>query len=457
MNLYSGRVGVVDLEKNETREEYLNEDFVRSHIGGVLANSALYNQYKDRDPIVLGTGPFTATLFPGCALGIVTAKSPYTGNLCHGPFVLYAGSELKLSGFDFLVILGRSVKPVYLWVHDEIVDIQEGSSVWEKDTWETTDFLREKHRNPLVQVLVIGKSGEKQISGSQIVLNYWGTGDRWGFGSVLGEKRIKAIAMRGLGFLEMEDAANFIDSCASLRKLIRETGRLKKQGCIAFSPDLGTGDLISWIGHLIHRYSSCFGCMYPCNTFVKYNEDPNILVETNVKEPGFLITDLSGLLGFKKAGLSAEDSARALEISARFGIDPTVLAKRIEELGGKTSKEVQSCADEMLSKETSNQMTPWPIEGDDHRVEQGASIFSPWSPPRPVFGSVTIPSNAKEVSNWWFKRNSLAYTFGVCPIFTQMNPEINEEILLKILKFGSGIDLTIKGLQEIISREGFEF
>jgi hypothetical protein len=90
-------------------------------------------------------------------------------------------------------------------------------------------------------------------------------------------------------------------------------------------------------------------------------------------------------------------------------------------------------------------------------VEQGASIFSPWSPPRPVFGSVTIPSNAKEVSNWWFKRNSLAYTFGVCPIFTQMNPEINEEILLKILKVGSGLDLTRKELQEIISKVGLEF
>jgi len=449
MELYCGRIGIVDLEKNEVREEPLDEDFVRGHIGGAPANLALYNRYKDSNPIIFGTGPFTATMVPGCALGVITAKSPYTGVVCHASFVLYGGSEMKLSGFDFLVILGMSDKPVHLWVHDEIVDIHEGSSIWEKDTWETTDILREKHGDPLIQVLVIGKAGEKKIRASQVVLNYWGTGDRWGFGSVLGEKRVKAIAMKGLGFLEMEDSANFIDSCASLRQMIGETGRLQKQGCIAFSTDLGAEDLLTWMGHLIHRYSSCFGCMYTCNTFVKYNEDPKILVEKGVKEPGFLITDLSGLLGFKKAGVSAEESGRGLEISARMGIDPTVLSKRVGESGGKALREIERCAAEMLS-DTSGQFTPWPIDGDDHRLEQEASIFSPWTPPRPIFETVALSPNPNEITNWWLKRNSLAYTFGVCPIFTQMNPEINEETLLELLKLGTGMDLTTKELQEIL-------
>lgn len=192
--------------------------------------------------------------------------------------------------------------------------------------------------------------------------------------------------------------------------------------------------------------------MYTCNTFVKYNEDPKVLVETGVKEPGFLITDLSGLLGFKKAELSAEDSARGLEISARVGVDPTVLSKKVEESGGKTLKEVQSCVEEMLSRDTSSQSLPWPIDGDDHRLEQEASIFSPWPPPRPVFGSVVLPSEAKEVSNWWLHRNSLAYTFGICPIFMQMNPEINEEMLLEKLRFGTGMDFTMEKLQEVIPK-----
>ena len=452
MNLYSGRIGVVDIEKNEVREEPVDEDFVKSYLGGAPANLALYNQYKDGNPIIFGTGPFTATMVPGCALGVITAKSPYTGQICHAPFVLYGGSEMKLAGFDFLVILGISERPVYLWVHDEMVDIQDGSTVWEKDTWETTDLLREKHGDPLIQVLVIGKAGEKQIRASQVVLNYWGTGDRWGFGSVLGEKRVKAIAMKGLGFLEMEEMGNFIDSCSSLRQSVKETGRLQRQGCIAFSPDFGTGDLLPWMGHLIHRYSSCFGCMYTCNTFVKYNEDPEILIETGVKEPGFLITDLSGLLGFKKAGLSAEDSARGLEISARMGIDPTVLSKGVETSGGKTLKEIQSCAEEMLSKDTLGQLPPWPIAEKNQGLGQKWFIFSSWSPPRPVFGTVVLPSDGEEISHWWLNRNSLAYTFGICPIFAQMNPEINEEVLLEILRSGAGIDLTKKDLQEVLSK-----
>jgi aldehyde:ferredoxin oxidoreductase len=449
MELYCGRIGIIDLEKKEVREETLDEDFVKAHVGGAPANLALYHQYKNRNPIIFGTGPFTAAMVPGGALGVITAKSPYTDLVCHAPFVLYGGSEMKLSGFDFLVILGMSDKPVYLWVHDEMVEIQESSSIWEKDTWETTDILREKHGDPLIQVLVIGKAGEKRIRSSQIVLNFWGTGDRWGFGSVLGEKRVKAIAMKGLGFLEMEDPANFIDSCASLRILLGKTGRLQRQGCIAFSEDLGGGDLLTWMGHLIHRYSSCFGCMYTCNTFVKYNEDPKILAEKGVKEPGFLITDLSGLLGFKKAGVSAEESVRGLEISARMGIDPTALSKRVGESGGKTLSEIEHCAAEMLS-DPSGQLAPWPIDGDDHRLEKEASNFSLWAPPRPIGKSVALSPDPKEVKNWWLKRNSLAYTFGVCPIFTEMNPEINEETLIELLKLGTGMDFTVKELQEIL-------
>ena len=45
---------------------------------------------------------------------------------------LYAGMELKYSGFDYLVIKGQSEKPVYLWLHDGIADIQGAEDLWEK-------------------------------------------------------------------------------------------------------------------------------------------------------------------------------------------------------------------------------------------------------------------------------------------------------------------------------------
>jgi aldehyde:ferredoxin oxidoreductase len=453
MNLYSGRIGVVDLDKKETREEALGDEFIREHIGGAPASLALYNQYKESKPIIFGTGPFTGTLVPGGSLGIITAKSPQTGQISHAPFVMYGGAEMKLAGFDFLVVLGRSDEPVYLWVHDEMVEIKEGASIWGKDTWETTDALRGQHGDPLIQVLAIGMAGENRFNSSQVVLNYWGSGDRWGFASVLGEKKVKALALKGLGFLEMDDAGAFIESCSSLRKQIGGTDRPNKQGCIAFSPHMGTGDLIPWMGHLIHRYSSCFSCTYPCNTFVKYNEDPKTLVVTDVKEPGFLITDLSGLLGFKKGGFSAEESAQGLELSARVGIDPTVVSKRMEGFGRKTFKELRGSLEEMAAaQDDTTPLLPWPIQGDECRLEQEASVFSVWPPPRPVFGSFPLSLDAKGITDWWLARNSLAYTFGICPIFIQMNPEMNEEILLDLLKLGSGMDLTTDELHGVVSR-----
>ncbi|MCK4783363.1 MAG: hypothetical protein KAV87_06395 [Desulfobacteraceae bacterium] len=99
-NLSSGQYIVIDLESKRTEKEYIEEDFFEENIGGARANAALYRAYAEEDPIVLGTGLLTGTPAPGSALGIITGKSPITGKVCHAPFFLWAGAELKYAGFD---------------------------------------------------------------------------------------------------------------------------------------------------------------------------------------------------------------------------------------------------------------------------------------------------------------------------------------------------------------------
>jgi aldehyde:ferredoxin oxidoreductase len=129
---------------------------------------------------------------------MITAKSPLTGKVCHAPFTLYAGLELKYSGFDYVVIKGKSPKPVYLWMHDGVADISDAKDVWGKDVWTSTDTIREVMGDQLIQVLTIGKAGESESDFAQVCINYWASGDRWGFGKLFGQKKLKGVALRGM-------------------------------------------------------------------------------------------------------------------------------------------------------------------------------------------------------------------------------------------------------------------
>ncbi|MBW2553196.1 MAG: hypothetical protein JRE20_03560, partial [Deltaproteobacteria bacterium] len=216
INNYNGTILIVDLESGETSNEDLELDLMEKCLGGAALNMDLYQKYADRDPVVLGTGFFAATFVPAACLGVATFKSPLHQGISHVPLTWQTGVELKLTGFDFVVILGKSEKPARIWLHDGLADIEDSSDVWGKDTWETVDALRQAYGDDLVQVLSIGKAGENKSPIAQVSESYWGSKDKTALGAVFGEKNIKAIALRGLGLLEVADG--FFDQCAELMK-----------------------------------------------------------------------------------------------------------------------------------------------------------------------------------------------------------------------------------------------
>ncbi len=179
-------------------------------------NIKLYEKYADRNPVILGSGLFTATFVPAACLGVATFKSPLNGGICHVPLTWQTGVELKLTGFDFVVMLGSSAKPVRLWLHDGLADVEDSADVWGKGTWETVDALRQTYGDDQVQVLSIGPAGESKSALAQVSESYWGSKDKAALGKVFGEKNVKAVALRGLGMLEVADG--FFDRCSGLMK-----------------------------------------------------------------------------------------------------------------------------------------------------------------------------------------------------------------------------------------------
>ena len=46
---------------------------------------------------------------------------------------------MKTSGYDHVVITGRSPKPVYLKIMDDDIELCDAGSLWGKDNYDTVD------------------------------------------------------------------------------------------------------------------------------------------------------------------------------------------------------------------------------------------------------------------------------------------------------------------------------
>ena len=462
INNYNGTILIVDLESGETTTEDLELEMMEKSLGGAALNLDLYQKYADRDPVILGTGLFTATFIPASCLGVATFKSPLNQGINHVPLTWQTGVELKLTGFDFVVILGKAEKPVRIWLHDGLADIEDSSDVWGKDTWETVDALRQTYGDDLVQVLSIGKAGENRLPIAQVSESYWGSKDKASLGSLFGEKNIKAIALRGLGLLEVADG--FFDQCSEFMKEITNGVLKGKRGLSETISSLPHDDkIIQLLGSMTHRNNACYNCPYACNTFVKYREAAETMTSTDVEEPGCLVTDLSGFMSFSFLG---KDAGQALEKCYKLGLEPTAAAKLTETAGG---KDIQSVAEKLEQLAQSGgslkesdlphcyQVSPWPLPAAlETTLIQAFGVVSNAVPPMPIVASYQdfgIKDSAVDRAEWWIRRQSLSYILGICPIFFLTSPEVSEEKLVDLIKTSAEWDdFDEKKLQEVVGQ-----
>ena len=134
---YAGKVLYVDLGREVHHTELLKEDVVQLLLGGKgLGALLLYrllekgvDPLSPRNPLIFATGPLTGTMAPGSGRFCVVTKSPATGTIndsyCGGFF----GSELKMSGCDALVLLGKASEPSILVIDDGDVYVEPAGDI----------------------------------------------------------------------------------------------------------------------------------------------------------------------------------------------------------------------------------------------------------------------------------------------------------------------------------------
>jgi len=200
---YMGKMLMVDLSKNELKDEVLEEKLGRQFIGGygIGARILFSRQKAGVDPLgpdnTFGilTGPFTGTPALSGTRHTVVGKSPLTGGWGDANSGGYFGSHLKFAGYDAVFFAGISEKPVYLFINNGKAELRDAAYLWGKDTRQTEDILKSELGKD-VEVACIGQSGEN-LSLISAVMNRSRTAARSGLGAVMGSKKLKAVAVKG--------------------------------------------------------------------------------------------------------------------------------------------------------------------------------------------------------------------------------------------------------------------
>ncbi len=249
MHGWTENIAAIDLDRGTIRRTNLPGDLARDFLGGrglgaaILCSMVDSNSDPARDnlsaPLILTVGPLTG-IAPMSGRHAFVTKSPLTGTIVDSSGGGFFGSELKHAGLDALIIEGESDTPVYIRIDDNDISINDASSLWGRNVHETTDRLINEHGG---RVACIGRAGEKCVRFANIMNDHIHASGRGGIGAVMGQKRLKAIVLRGTRKPGVADKERFMEVKEEIMRLLRASPALKSLSTY------GTPSLVNLINH----------------------------------------------------------------------------------------------------------------------------------------------------------------------------------------------------------------
>jgi aldehyde:ferredoxin oxidoreductase len=234
---YGGRILRVDLTQRRYSIEDLSPSWVRPVIGGRAANTK--RLYEELDPgcdplgpdniLIFGIGPLTGSLLTASAYFTVTSKSPLTEILGDSAAGGQFAAEMKLTGFDQVIISGKADKLVYLLITESGVEFVDCPEYKGMIITEMTDAIRRERKDYSIQVAAIGPAGENLVLFSSIVSSGNRVNGRSGMGAVMGSKNLKAVAVRGSLSLDVADPLAFLSEVEKIDQAILSHDEYRKR------------------------------------------------------------------------------------------------------------------------------------------------------------------------------------------------------------------------------------
>jgi len=151
----------VDLTKGTCQAEPLNMEWAEQYIGSRGLGSKYLTEEMDPkadalspgNVLIFATGPLTGTSAATGGRYTVVTKGALTNVIACSNSGGYWGGELRLAGWDMILITGKSETPVYLHIEDDKAELLDARDfIWGQSVWETEALIKERHHEPRMRV-----------------------------------------------------------------------------------------------------------------------------------------------------------------------------------------------------------------------------------------------------------------------------------------------------------------
>jgi benzoyl-CoA reductase subunit BamB len=210
----------VDLTRGNIERVETDPRDTELYLGGLGTNAKILwdrvppevEPFSPDNLLIFATGLLCGTPAIGCNRTIVSTISPQTLLMAFSMMGGFWAPELKYAGYDKVIIRGKSPDLVYLWINNDEVEIRDASHLKGKGAIETAELITQELKEPKAQVAAIGLAGENRVYYASIEQGR-SSASRGGIGAVMGDKGLKAIAVRGTKDINVARPEEFIELC----------------------------------------------------------------------------------------------------------------------------------------------------------------------------------------------------------------------------------------------------
>src|SRR3990172_8612379 len=237
----------IDLSRGNIERVETDQRLTELHLGGLGTNAKILwdrvppevDPFSPNNLLIFSTGLLCGTPAVGANRTIVSTFSPQTLFMGYSMMGGFWAPELKYAGYDKVIFRGKSPNLVYIWINNDKVEIRDASHLKGKGTVETAELIRQELKDPNAQVAAIGLAGENRVYFASIEQGR-SSASRQGLGAVMGDKGLKAIAVRGTKDINIARPDEYIKLCNEVLQYIKDREDKPVPGVMPILAGLGS-------------------------------------------------------------------------------------------------------------------------------------------------------------------------------------------------------------------------
>ena len=237
----------VDLTRGNIERVETDPRDTELYLGGLGTNAKIIwdrvppevEPFSPDNLLIFAAGLLCGTPATGCNRTIVTTISPQTRLMAFSMMGGFWAPELKYAGYDKVIFRGKSPDLVYLYIHNDKVELRDATHLRGKGSIETAALIQKELKEPKAQVAAIGMAGENRVFFASIEQGR-SSASRGGIGAVMGDKNLKAVVVRGTKDVSIAKPMEFMELCNEVLEYIKYRNEHPIPGVMPILAGLGS-------------------------------------------------------------------------------------------------------------------------------------------------------------------------------------------------------------------------